>query len=70
MNHLKEKEIWSAIYYPKPLHLHPHFEKMGFKKWDFPIAEKVADEVVSLPVHPSITDEEISFIINTLKKYV
>lgn len=66
---LKEEGIGTNIYYPKPLHLHPHFEKMGYKLWDFPVAEKMALEVLALPVHPSVTEEEAHFIIETLKKY-
>lgn len=65
--HLKENGIGSGIYYPKPLHLHPHFEKMGFKEGDFPVAERISKEVLSLPVHPSLTEEEVEKIIQTIK---
>lgn len=63
---LREKEINTGIYYPKPLHLHPYFQKMGYREGDFPIAEKVAKEVVSLPVHPSLTDKEVDYVIDVI----
>lgn len=66
---LKENEINCGVYYPKPLHLHPHFMKMGYKKGDFPVAEKIAKQVLSLPVHPSLTEKEIQLIINKIKGY-
>jgi perosamine synthetase len=65
---LKEKGIGSSIFYPKPLHLHPHFEKLGYKKGDFPVAEKLSEEVLSLPVHPLVSEENIRFIVKTIKE--
>lgn len=67
--YLKEQGIGSGIYYPKPLHLHPHFLKMGFKEGDFPVAERLSTEVLSLPVHPSLTEDELNLIINSIKNY-
>ena len=66
---LKENEINCGVYYPKPLHLHPHFAKMGYKEGDFPVAEKLAKEVISLPVHPSLTEKEINFVINKIREF-
>lgn len=65
--YLKEKGIGSSIFYPKSLHLHPYFRKLEYKKGDFPIAEKISKEVLSLPVHPLVSEEDISFIIKTIK---
>ncbi len=61
--------IGSAIYYPKPLHLHSHFSELGYKEGDFPVAEKLAKQVLSLPVHPSLTAEEIRCIIDKVQEY-
>ncbi|MBD3330205.1 aminotransferase class V-fold PLP-dependent enzyme [Candidatus Peregrinibacteria bacterium] len=66
-SHLQEHGIGSGIYYPKPLHLHPHFKNLGYKEGDFPVAERVAKEVLSLPVHPSLSPEDIEKIIETIK---
>lgn len=70
MNYLKMNGIGCGVYYPKPLHLHPHFLKMGYKEGDFPVAEKLSKEVLSLPVHPSISDEEVQLIIAKIQTYV
>ena len=68
-NHLKSKEIGCGVYYPKPLHLHPHFMRMGFKPGDFPVAERMAQEVLALPVHPGVTQDNIDYIIKTIQAY-
>ena len=64
--YLTEKGIGNGIYYPKPLHLLDHYKVFGYKKGDFPIAEKACDEVLSLPVHPYLTKEQMDLIINTI----
>lgn len=64
---LKEKDIQCKIYYPKPLHLYPQFYEYGYKAGDCPVAERLALEVVSLPVHPLVTEEEMDHIIETIK---
>jgi len=66
-DYLKEKGIYCGVYYPKPLHLHPHFQKMGYKKGDFPVAERLAQEVISLPIHPYLTKSELKYIVDTIK---
>lgn len=65
---LKKRGIGSGIYYPKPLHLHRHFQQRGYKKGDFPVAEKLAKEVLSLPVHPAVKAQEIKYIIKTIRE--
>jgi len=59
---LKEHGIPTAVHYPMPLHLQECFEYLDYKKGDFPIAEKVSDEIMSLPMNPYVTDEEIKYI--------
>lgn len=70
MNYLKEKGVGTGVYYPKPLHLHPHFARLGYKPGDFPVAERLATQVLSLPVHPSLTDDDINLIIKSISEYV
>lgn len=69
INFLKDKGISTGIYYPKPLHLHPHFRNLGYKKGDFPIAEKVAGQILALPTHPSLRENDVNFIADTIIKY-
>ena len=59
---LKEKGIPTAVHYPMPLHLQECFEYLGYKKGDFPISEIVSDEIMSLPMNPYVSDEEIEYI--------
>ena len=64
--HLTEKGIGNGVYYPKPLHLLDHYKVFGYKKGDFPVAEKACNEVLSLPVHPYLTKEQMDLIINAI----
>lgn len=59
---LKEKGIPTAVHYPMPLHLQECFAYLGYTKGDFPISEIVSQEIMSLPMNPYVTDEEIEYI--------
>ncbi|WP_421717210.1 DegT/DnrJ/EryC1/StrS family aminotransferase [Arcobacter arenosus] len=59
---LKENGIPTAVHYPMPLHLQECFEYLGYKKGDFPISELVSEEIMSLPMNPYLTDDEIKYI--------
>ncbi|MCF6244300.1 MAG: DegT/DnrJ/EryC1/StrS family aminotransferase [Sulfurovum sp.] len=61
---LKEQGIPTAVHYPIPLHLQECFEYLKYKKGDFPIAERVSAEIMSLPMNPYVGDDEISYITN------
>lgn len=63
---LKKAGIPSAVHYPMPLHLQECFSYLGYKQGDFPISEIVAQEIMSLPMNPYLTDEEIKYISNKL----
>lgn len=66
LQRLREDGIGAAVYYPKPLHAYPHIQKLGYKLGDFPIAEQVASEVLSLPVHPKVSREDARHIVSSL----
>lgn len=67
---LKEIGIPTAIHYPKPLHLQECFDYLNHNQGDFPIAEKISEEILSLPMNPYLEKEEILFISNQLKKFI
>jgi dTDP-4-amino-4,6-dideoxygalactose transaminase len=58
MIHLKNAGIGTGIHYPIPLHLQKAYIELGYKLGDFPICEKVATEIVSLPMFPQLTSEQ------------
>lgn len=64
---LKEKGIPTAVYYPKCLHEQPVFAPLGYKWGDFPVSEKTSREVLSLPMHPWLDEQEQDLIVDTLK---
>ncbi|MCT7548154.1 DegT/DnrJ/EryC1/StrS family aminotransferase [Aliarcobacter butzleri] len=65
-NRLKEAGIPTAVHYPMPLHLQECFTYLEYKKGNFPISELVSEEIMSLPMNPYVTDEEIEFIVGNL----
>jgi len=63
---LKDKDIPSVSYYSVPLHLQPVFGNLGHKEGDFPVAEKVANQCLSLPMSPYLTQEDQSKVIDAV----
>ena len=63
---LKDNGVPTAVHYPKPLHLQECFEYLGYKQGDFPIAEKVSDEIMSLPMNPDLNQDELMYILEYL----
>ncbi len=63
---LKLAGIPTAVHYPMPLHLQECFAYLGYKKGDFPISEIVSREIMSLPMNPYVTNEEIEYIVGKL----
>ena len=66
---LRSNDIGCGVYYPKPLHLHEHFRKMGYKEGDFPVSEKMSTEVLSLPVNPFVKKEDVEKIVGKIKEF-
>lgn len=67
---LEKAGVESSIHY-EPVHLEPHYAKeFGFKRGDFPVAEKMGDSVISLPTYSSLTPREQDYIIKILKKFI
>ena len=66
MEKLEKQKIPHAVYYPKPLHLQGVFSSLKYKQGDFPVAEVIADKILSIPMHPYLSDEHIDFISETI----
>ena len=69
MEYLKERDIGTLIHYPIPPHLSEAYAYLGYKKGDFPIAEKYADEVLSLPMYNGMTVEEQETVIDAINDF-
>ena len=69
VEHLKKNEVQYSIYYPKPLHLQKCFDYLGYKKGDFPVAEKVSQSILALPIYPEITEDEVDFVCDTIRDF-
>jgi len=63
---LKNKGISCLKHYPIPLHLQPAYGKFGYEAGDFPVAEKASKEILSLPMNPFLTEEEISYVAKAI----
>ena len=66
---LLQKGIQTLIYYGTPLHLHKASTVLGYKKGDFPVAEKLCSEVLSFPHHQHLKPNEIQYISNCINKF-
>ena len=60
---LKERGVGSGIYYPIPVHRQKPFLALGYGDQHFPITELLTEQVISIPVHPSLTDDEVASVI-------
>ncbi|MFA7289126.1 MAG: DegT/DnrJ/EryC1/StrS family aminotransferase [Melioribacteraceae bacterium] len=66
---LNENGISTGLHYPVPLHQQPCFEHLGYKEGDFPIAEELAEEGLSLPMFAELNEEQIGFIAEKIKEF-
>jgi dTDP-4-amino-4,6-dideoxygalactose transaminase len=63
---LEAEGIQVGIHYPLPCHLQPGFQFLGYRKGDFPVAEKLAGEMLSLPIFPGMTTQEVDRVVQVL----
>ncbi|QER42027.1 DegT/DnrJ/EryC1/StrS family aminotransferase [Thermodesulfobacterium sp. TA1] len=66
---LKEKKIYTRIYYEHPLHLQPVYQELGFKDGMLPVTEKLSKQVLSLPFFPYLTREELEYVVHSIKEF-
>lgn len=67
---LKGKGIGAMVYYPIPLHLQKVYSGLGYKCGDFPVAERISQEILSLPMYPHLKERQIDFVVETIKKVI
>lgn len=66
---LKEKGIETGLHYPIPLHLQPAFKHLGYREGDFPVAEQCAKEILSLPMYPELSEDQIRYVVDSIKQF-
>lgn len=69
LNYLIENGIEAKIHYPIPIHLQNAAKHLGYKEKDFPVCEAQCKSIITLPVHQHLTDDQIYYVIETIKKF-
>jgi len=67
--YLTAHSIGSEVYYPQPLHLQTSLSFLGYKKGDFPVSEKAAEEVLALPIYPELWVEELESVVDAIRRF-
>lgn len=67
---LQEKEIPFGIYYPIPLHLQKAYRSQRYREEDFRVTNSLVDQVISLPMHTELDDDQIAYITDAVKEYI
>lgn len=65
---LKSRQVGVGFHYPIPLHLQPALKGLGYKEGDFPVAERLASRVLSLPMYPELGAEQVSYVCDMVRE--
>ncbi len=65
---LKNDGIASAVYYPRPPHLTDPCRSFGYHPGDFPVTEQASREVLSIPLYPEMSEEQVNFVLETVQQ--
>ncbi len=68
-SYLKSRKIGTLVHYPTPIHLQEVYGHLGYKKGAFPEAERAASEILSLPIYPTMKEEEVIAVTGAIKAY-
>lgn len=66
---LKDRSVETGVHYPVPLHLQPAFRHLGYKPGDFPVAERIAAQEISLPIFPEMTDGQFEWVCESIAAF-
>lgn len=69
MEFLRSKGIPSMIYYPAPLHLQNAYKYLRYKPGDLPVTEKLCKQVISLPMHTELEEDQMNYITDTILEF-
>jgi len=68
--YLEEHGIQTGIHYPKPIHLQPAYKDLGYTVGDFPETERLANQMLSLPMFPELTEKQITLVCDTVASFL
>lgn len=68
--HLNAKGIGAIIHYPIPLHRQPAYVSLGYGDTHLPVSDQAAAEVLSLPLYPELTDDQIEYVVEAIKEFI
>ena len=66
---LDTRGIQTGLHYPTPIHLTPAFAHLGYRRGDFPVAEQLAGELLSLPLYPGLDADQVDLVVETIREY-
>ena len=69
LKHLESCDIGTGLHYPVPLHMQKVFSSLGYRKGAFPVTEKLAGEILSLPIYPELTDDQLGFVCDAIERF-
>ena len=69
MTHLKDMGVDTRIHYPIPIHLQDAAKELSYKLGDFPLAERYAKTMISLPIYPELDDDDVNWIVTAVKQF-
>lgn len=69
LKYLAEKEIYSGIHYPVPIHLQAAYQDLGYQQGNFPQTENIAKKIISLPMFAELKQEEIEYVVQNIKNF-
>jgi dTDP-4-amino-4,6-dideoxygalactose transaminase len=69
MQYLKENGVDTRVHYPIPIHLQTAAKELGYNNGDFPNTEIFSKTMISLPIYPELTDEEVYYVIEKVNSF-
>ena len=68
-NYLTENQISTGLHYPLPLHFQKAYSNLGYTKGSFPLSEKAASEILSLPMYPGLSEKQQQRVVEKIKEF-
>ncbi|MEK6618939.1 MAG: DegT/DnrJ/EryC1/StrS family aminotransferase, partial [Nitrospirota bacterium] len=67
--YLKDKGVGTEVYYPVPLHLQSCYRELGYHQGSFPVSERAAEEVLSLPIYAELSNDQLTYVVDTVAAF-